>query len=432
MPKNVKIDVHHVTRIEGHGNLVVRATDGVVEKAEWQVPEAPRFFESFVRGRRWDEVQGVVSRICGICSISHSLVAIKAVENAFKIQLTDELNQLRTLTHYSEMLQSHVLHVGYLVAPDLFNVKSVVPLVETHLDVVKKIVALHRAANEWSDLLAGRTTHPITIVPGGFTRIPTQREFRDLHKRLSDLVPMAQEVAEVVLSAADKLPGFTRETEYVALKKKGVYAFYDGEIATSDLKELTPVNQFEKVVNEYVTPQSTAKWARWHRDSYAVGALSRYNLNREELSPLAKKWAQMFGLGEKVINPYLNSVVQLVECAHVLEYSLAMLENMMTRPPKEAKVGFKVQAGNGSAAVEAPRGILFHRYLFNEDGVCTAANLCIPTNQNHGNLQKDVEALVPSILNLSQTDIQKYLEMLVRAYDPCVSCSTHYLDVKFV
>jgi coenzyme F420-reducing hydrogenase alpha subunit len=128
----------------------------------------------------------------------------------------------------------------------------------------------------------------------------------------------------------------------------------------------------------------------------------------------------------------LNSVVQLVECAHVLEHSLAMLENMMTRPPKEAKMGFKVVAGNGSASVEAPRGILFHRYLFNEDGVCTAANLCIPTNQNHGNLQKDVEALVPSILNLSQTDIQKYLEMLVRAYDPCVSCSTHYLDVKFV
>ncbi len=270
MPKNVKIDVHHVTRIEGHGNIVVRASDGKVEKAEWQGPEAPRFFEAFVRGRRWDEVQGVVSRICGICSISHSLVAIKAVENAFQIQLTPELTQLRTLTHYSETLQSHVLHVGYLVAPDLFNVKSVVPLVETHLPVVKKIVALHRAANEWSDLLAGRTTHPLTLVPGGFTRIPTERQFRDLYKRLSDLVPLAQEVAEVVLSAADKLPGFTRDTEYVALKKPGMYSLYEGEIATTDLKELTPVNQFEKVVNEYVSPQSTAKWSRWHRDAYAV------------------------------------------------------------------------------------------------------------------------------------------------------------------
>ena len=432
MPKNVKIDVHHVTRIEGHGNIVVRASDGKVEKAEWQVPEAPRFFEAFVRGRKWDEVQGVVSRICGICSISHSLAAIKAVENAFKIQLSEELIQLRTLTHYSEMLQSHVLHVGYLIAPDLFGVKSVVPLVESHLDIVKKIVALHRAANEWSDLLAGRTTHPITIIPGGFTRIPSPRELRDLHKRLSDLVPMAQEVAEVVLSAADKLPGFTRETEYVALKKPGIYSFYEGEIATSDLEKLTPVNQFEKVVNEYVTPQSTAKWARWHRDSYAVGALARYNLNREELTPLAKKWAQMFGLGEKVVNPYLNSVVQLVECAHVLEHSLDLLDKLMTKPPKSEKVDFKVRAGNGAAAVEAPRGILFHRYQFDEDGVCVAANLTIPTNQNHGNLQKDMEALVPTILNLSQNDIQKYLEMLVRSYDPCVSCSTHYLDVTFV
>jgi len=396
------------------------------------VPEAPRFFEAFVRGRRWDEIQGVVSRICGICSISHSLAAVKAIENAFSIKLTDELYQLRVLTHYSELLQSHVLHVGYLVAPDLFGAKSVVPLIDTHLDIVKKIVGLHRIANEWSDLLAGRTTHPITLVPGGFTRIPSERELRDLRKRLVDHIQFAQDVAETVLSAADKLPGFSRDTEYVALKKPGEYAFYDGEIATSDAEQGMPVARFEDAVNEYVCAQSTAKWTKWHRDSYAVGAMARYNLNRQHLLPFAKKWSNMFGLPDRCTNPYLNLVVQLVECAHIIEDSLRLLDELMTHPPKAAKVEFKPKASNGAGAIEAPRGILFHRYLFNEDGVCTAANMTIPTNQNHGNLQKDVEALVPTILHLSKNDIQKYLEMLVRSYDPCVSCSTHFLKVTFI
>ncbi len=432
MPKTLNLEVHHVTRIEGHGNLVVKAADGRVIKAEWQVPEAPRFFEAMVRGRRWDEIQEVVSRICGICSISHSMAAIKAVEDALGVELSEDVKLLRTLTHYSEMVQSHVLHVGYLVAPDLLGVKSVVPLVSSHLEVVKKIVGLHRAANEWSDLLAGRTTHPVTLVPGGFTKIPTTAQLESLRKTIASLVAPAQEVAEVVLSVAGNLPSFERDTEYIALSKPGQYAMYDGEIATSDAKGTTPAAKFESVANEYVTPQSTAKWARWHRDAYSVGALARYNLNKNELSPLAKKWAAMFGLGEKLTNPYLNTVVQLVETAHVIEESLKILDMLLGRKIKAERVPVKPKAGNGASAVEAPRGILFHRYVFDEKGICTAANVCIPTNQNHGNLQKDVEALVPSILDLSQDDIRQRLEMLVRSYDPCVSCSTHFLEVSFV
>jgi len=432
MPKTMNLEVKHVTRIEGHGNLVVRASDGKIEKAQWQVPEAPRFFEAMVRGRRWDEIQEVVSRICGICSISHSMAAIKAVENALGVEVDEDTKILRILTHYSELLQSNVLHAGYLVAPDLFNAPSVVPLVSTHLEVVKKVVGLHRAANEWSDLMAGRTTHPITLVPGGFTRIPTVKQLGALRKTLETLVQPALEVAQVILSVADRIPAFDRDTEYIALKKPGMYAIYDGEIGSTDNNKTTPVNQFESVVNEYVNSESTAKWTRWHRDSYAVGALARYNLNRQELSPLAKKWAAMFGLGERLTNPYLNTVVQLVECAHVLEHSMQILDNLLGRKIKAERVEVKPRAGNGSSAVEAPRGILFHRYVFDERGVCTAGNVCIPTNQNHGNLQKDVEKLVPSILEMSQDDIRKRLEMLVRAYDPCVSCSTHFLDITFV
>ncbi len=182
MSKTIDINVKHVTRIEGHGNIVVKATDGTIEKIEWQVPEAPRFFEAMMRGLSWQEIQTVVSRVCGICSISHSLAAIKGVEAAMGIQVSEQTDKLRLLTHYSEYMQSHVLHIGYLVAPDLLGAKSVVPLVETHFDVVKTVIKLHRLANNWSDLMAGRTTHPVTLKPGGFSKLPTARELQELRK----------------------------------------------------------------------------------------------------------------------------------------------------------------------------------------------------------------------------------------------------------
>ncbi len=432
MPRTVHLDIHPVTRVEGHGQLVVRASDGRVERAEWLVPEAPRFFEAMVRARRWDEIQPVVSRVCGICSISHSLAAVKAVEEALGVAISDDARMLRVLTHYSELLQSHVLHVGYLVAPDLMGAPSVVPLAQTNLDLVKKVVGLHRAANEWSDLLAGRTTHPLTLVPGGFTRVPAPRELEGLRRRLAGLVPMATELAEAVLAVAGSVPSFHRDTEYVALRQAGEYAFTRGDIASSDTDESRPAGEFESVANEYVTPQSTAKWTRWHRDSYAVGALARYNLNRAELLPLASKWAGMFGLGGHCDNPYMNSVAQLVECAQILEDSQRILDSLAGRDLKDTRVEVHPAAGEGASAVEAPRGILFHRYAFDEKGVCQSANLCIPTNQNHGNLQKDIESLVPGLLHLGQDEIRLRLEMLVRAYDPCISCSTHFLKVRFI
>jgi len=432
VPESLEIDVHHVTRVEGHGNLVLRAKDGKIEKLEWQVPEAPRFFEAMVRGRKYDEIQPIVSRICGICSITHSFASTKAVEDALGVKVHPDTDWVRLLTHYAEQMQSHVLHVGYLVAPDLFGVKSVVPLVSTHLEVVKKIIALHRLANEWSDLLAGRTTHPTTFRVGGFTRYPTFQELAALKKRLEESIPTLQQVVDVVLSAAGKMPDFKRDTEYIALKNAGEYSFYHGEIASTDTKEITPIQKFESVINEYVSPQSTAKWAKWHRDSYMVGALARFNINYDQLLPLAKGVAAKFGMKPPVTNTFLNSVAQLVECAQVAERSIHILDDLLTRRPKFENVDPKVKAGNGAGCVEAPRGILFHRYVFDDRGICQSANISIPTNQNHGNIQKDIEALVPAILSEGKDAVRLKMEMLVRAYDPCISCSTHYLDVKFV
>ncbi len=442
MSKNIDINVHHVTRIEGHGNIVVNVNDGTIEKCEWQVPEAPRFFEAMVRGRRYDDIQTIVSRICGICSISHSLVATKAVEDALGLEVTEQTDLVRHLMHYSEQLQSHVLHVGYLVAPDLFAEKSVVPLVPKATDAVLKIIKCHRVANQISALIAGRITHPITLTPGGMTKVPTVEELKDLKAALEDCVPDLVDICKVVLSVAENLPAFERDTEYVSLKQTNPrfketlteYSFYHGDITSTDCNGDgdMPVNKWESVANEYVSPQSTAKWAKWHRESYFAGALARFNNQAEFLSPLGKTVADMFGLKKGACNPYMNNVAQLAEAAHVVEASLEIIDMLLTKGTKPEKVEVTPRAGRGYAAIEAPRGILFHAYEFDKNGECVWGNCCIPTNQNHANIQKDFEALVPQYMDEGEDALRQKLEMLVRAYDPCVSCSTHMLNVEFV
>jgi len=432
---NVDINVHHITRVEGHGNIVVNVTEGKIEKLQWQVPEAPRFFEAMVRGQSYQDIQTIVSRICGICSITHSLAATKAVESALGLKVSEQTDKLRILMHYSEQLQSHTLHVGYLAAPDFFDAPSVVPLVARAADVVKTIVKAHRIANEWSDLLAGRTTHPVTLIPGGLTRIPTEKQLRQLQQTLKDTVLDLNKIAEAVLGVAANIPKFERPTEYVSLKQTNppTYTFYHGGITSNDNKGVVlPIEKWHDVTNEYIVEQSTAKWAKWHRDAYAVGALARFNNNAELLSPMAQNAAKTFGLQKGCCNPYMNTVAQLVECFHIVETSIAMIDGLLTKGLKDEKVTSAPKAGRGAGCVEAPRGILFHEYEFDKKGNCVAADICIPTNQNHANIQKDFEKLLPEILDESENQIRLKLEMLVRAYDPCISCSTHFLDVKFV
>ena len=237
MSKTIDIDVHHITRVEGHGNIVVKASDGTVEQVEWQVPEAPRFFEAMVRGRSWDEIQPIVSRICGICSVSHSLAAIKAIEDAMDVEVSEQTDKLRLLLMNGEQLESHVLHVGYLIAPDLLGVKSVVPLASSHLDVVKTIVAAHKVGNEVMEAIGGRMTHPVAAMPGGFGKIPTADELKVLKTKLEETVPRLTAIAEVVLSVAGNLPAFERDTEYVATVDGESYTFYHGNVGSTDIDE---------------------------------------------------------------------------------------------------------------------------------------------------------------------------------------------------
>lgn len=431
MSKDISINVEHLTRVEGHGNIIMNAKKGEIKKVEWQVSEAPRFFESFVRNRPYNELAHITSRICGICSIGHTLASLKATEDAMDISVSDQTIALRKLALHGENMQSHILHVGYLVAPDLFAVGSVFPLISSAPGVVKKIIALHRLANEMSDLMCGRTTHPISLIPGGFTFIPSEKDLRALQNRLQEAIPTCEEVAEVILENADKLPNFTRETEYIGLTSKKEYALYDGDIGSTDTDPMD-VSTYESVVNEFVVPQSTAKYCKHKQDSYMVGALARFNINASLLHKGAASWAKRFGLKPVSYNPFMNNVAQVVEYVHSVEDSILLIDSLLENGvDRNERPSFTIKKGRGVGAVEVPRGILFHDYTYNNKGICQKANCVIPTNQNHNNIQRDMEALAPTLLDKPEKEIELTLEMLVRAYDPCISCSTHYLDVTF-
>jgi sulfhydrogenase subunit alpha len=420
--KELHLDIHYVTRVEGHGNIVVNVKDGKIEEYRWEVPEAPRFFEAMVRGRRYDEAPHITSRICGICSIGHTLASVQGIEAAIGVRPSEQTLLLRKLALHAETLQSHILHVGYLVVPDLLGVGSVIPLVNTHKEAVLLIVRLHRLANEMSDLICGRTTHPINIGINGWTRLPTVKELQGLRQRLVDAIPDLQTLVSIVQTL--QLPAFERETEYLALKHPDEYAFYEGDIASTD-GDVTPVSQYKTKVKEFIVPYSTAKRARGNRHSLAVGALARFNNNHAQLSPLAKKVADALSLKAVCCNPFMNNVAQVVECAHAVEDSIRLIDELLARGIKEEDRRVEVQAGSGVGGVEVPRGTLYHEYTVDDKGIITGCNLIIPTGQNHQNIEDDMAAYLPQLLDKSDEEIALKLQMLVRSYDPCISCSTH-------
>ena len=437
MTTDTRIHVHHLTRVEGHGNIVVNVTNGTIETCEWQVPEAPRFFEAMVRGRHYSEVARITSRICGICSVGHTLASLKATEEALGIQISEQTRRLRELLKHAENFDSHVLHVYFLAAPDLLDAPSVFPLVETHGDVVARALKLKRLAHEWGSLIGGRTTHPTTAIPGGFSKLPDDAQVRQLRDRLLAAVPDLEATLAMIVSLADRIPAFDRPTEYIALSSDTDYGLYDGLVQSllpGGATQRYPVGFYRSITNEYMIETSTAKWSRHTLDSYAVGALARFNNNHALLHPEAKKAAAALGLRPICTNPYMNTVAQVVEIVHSAYDSLRLIDELLAAGLRDETPVQPTRYSSGAGAVEVPRGILFHEYAYDKAGMCLGGNCVIPTNQNHANIQLDFEKLVPELLaaDRSEREITLGLEMLVRAYDPCISCSTHYLDVRFV
>ncbi|WP_353683426.1 Ni/Fe hydrogenase subunit alpha [Thermodesulfovibrio sp. 3907-1M] len=438
MSKNISINVNYLTRVEGHGNIVVEVKDGKLEVCRLEIVESPRFFEAFLRGRSIYEAPHITCRICGICSCGHTLASIQAAEDALEIKPTEQTTLLRKLLLHYEQLDSHILHIYLLVAPDLVGVPSFVPLIKSNPDVVRRALRMKRLCNELCDILVGRHVHPISAVIGGFTKLPNLSDLEEMHKRLLEL----KHDVEVTVELFSKLtfPEFERDTEYLALvNDEDEYPLLYGDIGSTDGYRVSKY-EYKNVVNEFVVPYASAKRTKWHRDSYAVGALARFNLNHEKLHPKAKQAANVLNLKPKCINPYFNTVAQIVECVHCVEDAIRIVELLWQRGinydeiviPDINELGKLPQrAGEGVGAVEVPRGLLIHHYECDERGILRNANCVIPTNQNTHNIELDMLKLVPEIITQSQEEITLALEMLVRAYDPCISCSVHMVKINF-
>jgi sulfhydrogenase subunit alpha len=426
---SVQIDVHYLTRVEGHGNIVVDVESGVIQRCDLEIIEAPRFFEAMLRGQPYSQATHLASRICGICSVAHSTASLRAIEQALGVELSEQTVLLRKLDFHGEMLDSHVLHTYMLVAPDALGVGSVVPLANTAPEVVMRALRMKKLAGDICAAVGGRHTHPISLVVGGFTHFPSKDVLCALGERLETL--RSDVDATVDLFRGLTLPAFERDTEFIALHRDDEYCFMDGDITSSDGGAWMPA-QYREVVREYQATHSTAKHSRHQRESYMVGALARFNLNYHQLHPKAQAAASALNLTPKCINPYMITLAQVVEIVHCVEEAIRIIKLLLDKgivweePARPSRV-----SGEGVGACEAPRGTLYHNYVIGDEFI-TEANCIIPTAQNLANIEADMRSLVPGILDRQQAEITLALEMLVRAYDPCISCATHTLNVEYV
>lgn len=423
MKLSAEIDIRRLTRVEGHGDIRIRVKEGRMLEARWKVVETPRFFEAILRGKSWRSAPIITGRICGICSIGHTLASIRAVENAFGFTPSSQTRDLRLLLKHMETLQSHVLHLYFLVAPDFLGTGSVMPLIESAPEVVAMAAGLKKLANDACDLIGGRRLHPTTTVVGGFTMLPDRKALEGIRQRLISAMDDLMATAEIFRGF--EIPGFERETEYVSLKGNGSYPFIGGGLVSSD-GVVKDEHEYRAMTNEYTVEQSTSKWSRLSRGSFAVGALARVNNNFGLLHPRAREVAASLGLAPVCHRPFMNNVAQLVECFHVAEDSVGLIEDYLGHAPGPAQESIEPREGKGVSAVEVPRGILYHSYGFDQKGDIVSCDCVIPTSQNHANIQEDLTALVSEMAGKkSDKEIELAASMLVRAYDPCISCSVH-------
>ncbi|MBE3123735.1 MAG: Ni/Fe hydrogenase subunit alpha [Planctomycetes bacterium] len=430
-PKSMDIRVDYVTRVEGHGNIYARVQDGQLVDCRFEVTESPRFFEAMLRGRSWKDAMFLTTRICGICACGHGTASLKATEDAMGITLSEQTLRLRKIVLHAEQLQSHWLHCYFLVAPDFFGAPSVIPLAATHTDVVLRAMRLKKLANYICEVLVGRHVHPIGMVPGGYMKLPSVRTLQALRDHVAS--HEADVWTTVDLFATLKEPEFKRETEYESLTDPTEYAFYGGDLMTSD-GDRVDIHDYKKVIHESLVQHSSAKHVKNRRSSLMVGALARFNNNSKQLHPKATEAAQKLGLKAPNYNTFHNNTAQIIESVHCYYETLRLMDELIgagiqdEKPPMQWPKG---RSGVGVGMTEVPRGTLVHQYEYNEEGVVTGANLVIPTNQNLANLEDDFRAYIPQLVaeGRTQPEIAHALERLVRAYDPCISCSVHLLKI---
>ncbi|WP_204807433.1 Ni/Fe hydrogenase subunit alpha [Mycobacterium riyadhense] len=423
-PSTRRLTIGTLTRVEGEGALNVTVKDGALERIELNIYEPPRFFEAFLRGRAHSEPPDLTARVCGICPVAYQVSACNAIESACGAQLDDDLVALRRLLYCGEWIQSHVLHIYLLHAPDFLGYPDVVTMVREHRDIVERGLELKKAGNRLMEFVGGRAIHPVNLRLGGFYSVPTSVELEPIAETLRGALDNALATVEWV--SGFEFPDLELEHELLALTAPGQYPIENGTIARSAGQSF-PVADFTSRVVESQVPYSNALHATLDGGRYLTGPLARYSLNSSTLSPIAAQAADRAGLLAECRNPFRSILVRAVEVVYAIEEALRIIDEYQR--PSRPFVDVPARAGIGNGVCEAPRGLLYQRYRIGEDGLVSAATIIPPTSQNQAAIEADLARMVSENLELDDVALATLCERVIRNYDPCISCSTHFLTL---
>jgi sulfhydrogenase subunit alpha len=427
MSRNSKtIRVDYLARVEGEGALYVKIKENKVIDVKLKIFEPPRFFEAFLRGRSFTEAPDITARICGICPIAYQMSSCHAMEDACGVRVDGQLRALRRLIYCGEWIESHVLHVAMLHAPDFLGYESAIHMAKDHPDLVQKALKLKKIGNELVTFLGGREIHPINVRVGGFYKVPTKSELQSLVEDLKWARDAAYDLA--LWTGTLEFPDFEQDYEFVALRHPDEYPFNEGRLVSTKGLDIAIREYEEHFVEEHVEHSNALHSVIKGRGNYFVGPLARYNINFDKLPRSVQKAAKDAGLGPVCKNPFKSIIVRSIETLYACEEALRIISEY--EMPERPYVEVQPRAGVGCGCTEAPRGILYHRYRIDDTGTILDAKIVPPTSQNQKTIESDLWHFVPKNINLSKEQLTWKCEQAIRNYDPCISCATHFLKVE--
>jgi coenzyme F420-reducing hydrogenase alpha subunit len=419
----VKVDL--LARVEGEGALYVKIKGDRVQDVKFKIFEPPRFFEAFLRGRHATEVPDITARICGICPIAYQMSSVHAIERAVGIAIDPRVRLLRRLFYCGEWIESHALHIFLLHAPDFLGYQDVIEMAREHQPVVERALRLKKIGNDLVSIIGGREIHPVSAAVGGFHRMPPKRDFHAIRSELEWALETAVEATRLV--AGFRFPDFEQDYEFVSLSHPDEYPFNEGRIVSSRGLDID-VSEFEEhFVEQHVKHSNALHCQLRERGSYMVGPLARLNLNFAKLPEIARQAAEEAGVAPPCRNPFKGIVARAVELIFACHEAIRLIDEYEPATPPRAP--FTPRASTGQGASEAPRGMLYHRYTIDDQGVILSARIVPPTSQNQKRMEDDLWAFVPTIVSQSPEQVTWQCEQAIRNYDPCISCATHFLKL---
>jgi coenzyme F420-reducing hydrogenase alpha subunit len=425
MKKSKTIKVDYLTRVEGEGGLKVRIKDDEVVEAKLNIFEPPRFFEGFLRGRKFTEAPDITARICGICPVAYQMSSTHALESACGVTVDGQLSELRRLLYCGEWIESHVLHIYMLHAPDFLGYPDAIQLAKDYPDVVDRALKLKKLGNDIVALVGGREIHPINVRVGGFYKVPKKVELDALKERLEWGIEASLET--IKLTATFPFPDFEQEYEYVSVSHPDEYPMNRGNVVSNKGIDINPA-EFLKYFEEEHVKHSTSLHARVkERGKYHVGPMARYNLCFDRLPKIAQEAAAKAGIARGCHNPFKSIIVRSVETLFACLEALRIVESY--KMPEKPYIEVTPRQSTGHWCTEAPRGMLYHHYTIGDDGLIREARIIPPTSQNQKVAEDDLYRFVSRNMNLSDEELTWKCEQVIRNYDPCISCSCHFLKL---